>query len=212
MIGKLSGIIDSFHSGYLILDVSGVGYLVYASRRTLGQIGQTGDQVSLLIDTHVREDHIHLYGFSSAQEQEWFRLLTSVQGVGVKAGLAILSVCSPKELVLAISAQDKAIITRADGVGPKLATRIITELKDKVGGMDASDSGIAVSAAPIAAAGGDVTANDVSHDQDAVMALVGLGYGRSEAYNAVMQAKLKANDNSGLQDLIKLSLKELSVE
>ena len=213
MIGKLSGIIDSFYPDHVILDVSGVGYLVYASRHTLTHMGQKGDAVSLLIDTHVREDHIRLYGFSSAEEQQWFRLLTSVQGVGVKAGLAILSACQPQELVLAISAQDKALITRADGVGPKLATRIITELKDKVGSLESFENNLTAatitSSAPANAVGGTTNGE---HDQDAVLALVGLGYARSEAYNAVLQAKKKSNDNGDLQTLIKLSLKELTVE
>lgn len=207
MIGKLSGIIDSFHQGHLIVDVSGVGYLVFASTRTLSQIGQAGDTVSLLIDTHVREDHIHLYGFQNAEEQRWFRLLTSVQGVGVKAGLAILSVCAPQEISLAIAAQDKAPITRADGVGPKLASRILLELKNKVGEVDLSPKAVQVGSSktsePIKAS---------SADQDAVQALIGLGYGRGEAYNAVMQAKAKANDNTNLQELIKVSLKELANE
>lgn len=207
MIGKLSGIIDSFHQGHLIIDVSGVGYSVFASTRTLSQIGQAGDAVSLLIDTHVREDHIHLYGFQNAEEQKWFRLLTSVQGVGVKAGLAILSVCAPQELSLAIAAQDKATITRADGVGPKLASRILLELKNKVGALDLSPKAVQSSAV---ASHEPAKASDI--DQDAVQALIGLGYGRGEAYNAVMQAKLKANDNNDLQDLIKFSLKELANE
>ncbi len=208
MIGKLSGIIDSFHQGYLILDVGGVGYLIFASTRTLSQVGQEGDTASFLIDTHVREDHIHLYGFQNAEEQRWFRLLTTVQGVGVKAGLSILSIASPQELSLAIAAQDKAVITRADGVGPKIASRILLELKNKVGALDfvpkTTQSGT-----------GNTPVNKSSvsdHDQDAVQALIGLGYGRGEAYNAVMQAKSKANDNINLQDLIKSSLKELSSE
>lgn len=207
MIGKLSGIIDSFHEGFLLLDVSGVGYLVFASSRTLSQIGQAGDPASLLIDTHVREDHIHLYGFATAEEQRWFRLLTSVQGVGVKAGMAILSVCSPQEISLAIAAQDKAPITRADGVGPKLASRILLELKGKVASFDLSPPRVHV---------GSQIQSDPKNEpdmlQDAVMALIGLGYGRGEAYSAVQQAKLKANDNHNLQDLIKFSLKELASE
>lgn len=207
MIGKLSGIIDSFHQGHLIVDVSGVGYLVFASTRTLSQIGQAGDTVSLLIDTHVREDHIHLYGFQNAEEQRWFRLLTSVQGVGVKAGLAILSVCSPQEISLAIAAQDKAPITRADGVGPKLASRILLELKNKVVDIDLAPKPVKVGQMQDQA---PIKASDI--DNDAVQALIGLGYGRGEAYSAVMQAKSKANDNVNLQELIKSSLKELANE
>lgn len=204
MIGKLSGIIDSFGSNSLILDVQGVGYEVHASSRTLTSIGQKGDPASLLIDTHVREDAITLFGFASKAEQGWFRLLTSVQGVGAKAGLAILTVCPPDQLALAIASQDQAAIKRADGVGPKLATRIVTELKDKAGKMEITPAVQPVNFKDIAqddsAPGG--------MDQDAVSALINLGYSRSDAYRAVMNAKQKANDN--LQVLIREALKELS--
>ena len=138
MIAKLSGILDSVAQDFLIIDVQGVGYHVFASPRTLSRIGEKGDSVSLLIDTHVREDHIHLFGFADAGEQQWFRLLTSVQGVGAKAGLSILGVCAPDQLAFAIASQDKAALTRADGVGPKLALRILTELKDKAAKIDLS--------------------------------------------------------------------------
>lgn len=205
MIGKLTGIIDSFAEAHLILDVQGVGYLVHASRRTLSRLGQRGEAASLLIDTAVREDAITLYGFIDAAEQQWFRLLTSVQGVGAKAGMAILSVCPPEKIGLAIAAQDKAALTQADGVGPKLAARLLTELKDKA----ASLQGIG-DAAPAARLSSIGEAPEVHSglDHDAVSALVNLGYGRSEAYTAVMRAKEKANDN--LQDLIRLALKEIS--
>lgn len=208
MIGKLTGIIDSFAEGHLILDVRGVGYLVNASRRTLSRLGQKGEAAALLIDTAVREDAITLYGFIDAAEQQWFRLLTSVQGVGAKAGMAILSVCPPEKIGLAIAAQDKAALTQADGVGPKLAARILTELKDKA----ASLQGIGL--APASARPQASTENtaegprDSGLDHDAVSALVNLGYGRSEAYTAVLRAREKANDN--LQDLIRLALKEIS--
>ena len=206
MIGKLSGIIDSFASSSLILDVQGVGYLVNASQRTLGKIGQTGDAASLLIETNVREDAITLYGFADKAEQEWFKLLTSVQGVGAKAGLAILSVCPPEKVSLAIAAQDKAILTQADGVGPKLATRILTELKDKAANMDISSAG---GSAPQSFKDlGAVEEGGSSMDQDAVSALVNLGYARAEAFQAVARAKGESNDN--LQDLIRIALKELS--
>lgn len=205
MIGKLSGIIDSFSSGHLILDVQGVGYLVHASQRTLGRIGQKGEPASLLIETAVREDAITLYGFADAAEQEWFKLLTSVQGVGAKAALAILSVAPPEKVSLAIAAQDKAILTQADGVGPKLATRILAELKDKAANMDLSPKGAGTPAnfKELGAEGGGSTV-----DQDAVSALINLGYARADAYQAVIRAKDKANDN--LQDLIRVALKELS--
>lgn len=205
MIAKLSGILDSVASDSLIIDVNGVGYQVFASGRTLSRVGPAGDPVSLLIDTHVREDHIHLYGFMDAAEQEWCRLLTSVQGVGMRVAMAILSACDPGQLAVAIAAQDSAVLRQADGVGPKLATRIVTELKDKAAKVDLS---------PIKAGKISMKQNPgiPTHDSDsdAVSALVNLGYGRSEAYSAVLQVRKKSNDNNGLQDIIRLALKELS--
>jgi holliday junction DNA helicase RuvA len=216
MIAKLTGIIDSIGENFLILNVAGVGYQVFASARTLSRIGQAGDGASLLIDTHVREDHIHLYGFADAHEQRWFRLLTSVQGVGAKVGMAILSACAPEQLTLAIAAQDKAIVTQADGVGPKLAVRILTELKDKAGKMDLGSAALSLNPSPLReresarSAQGEGT-SDSAHNtnRDAVSALVNLGYGRAEAFTAVGQVALKSNDND-LQTLIRLALKELS--
>jgi Holliday junction DNA helicase RuvA len=205
MIGKLSGIIDSFADNHAILDVNGVGYVVFASRRTLGRIGQPGDPTTLLIDTHVREDHIHLYGFADAAEQKWFRLLTSVQGVGAKVALSILTACPAERLGVIIASQDKAAITSADGVGPKLGVRILTELKDKAGELEKAvpTKGVKYK---------DVANESKGVDQDAVSALINLGYTRSDAYSAVMQARSKANDNEkeNLQTIIRLALKELS--
>lgn len=208
MIAKLTGKIDSFFDGFLILDVNGVGYQVFASGRTCSSIGQKGETVSLLIDTHVREDHIHLFGFQTESEQNWFRLLTSVQGVGAKAALAILNVCPPDKLTLSIAAQDKTALRQADGIGPKIAARIVTELKDKAGKMDLSSDALTVSSGP-AVSSAPMTN---SFDQDAVSALINLGYARSDAYAAVMKAGAKANDNEkdNLQDIIRLALKELS--
>lgn len=202
MIGKLSGIIDSFGSNHLILDVQGVGYHVNASSRTLGALGQVGDPAKLLIDTHVREDAITLYGFASAAEQAWFRMLTSVQGVGAKVGLSILSACPAERLGIVIAAQDRAALTQADGVGPKLAVRILTELKDKAGKLDLGPASLKPSAAQASIS----VENGV--ESDALSALINLGYGRSEAYQAILKAKDKANDN--LQTLIREALKELS--
>jgi Holliday junction DNA helicase RuvA len=205
MIAKLSGILDSVALDSLIIDVNGVGYQVFASSRTLSRIGQKGDPVSLLIDTHVREDHIHLYGFADASEQEWCRLLTSVQGVGMKVALGILGSCPVDKLAFAIAAQDVAVLRQADGVGPKLATRIVTELKDKAAKMDLA----LPKAAKLSTA--KPSANEPGNiEGDAVSALVNLGYARTEAYSAVLQARQKANDNEGLQGLIRLALKELS--
>lgn len=207
MIGKLTGKIDSFGEGYLILDAGGVGYLVQASSRTLGIIGQVGDPVSLLINTQVREDAITLFGFANAEEQYWFKTLTSVQGVGAKVGLSILSALNPSDLSFVIGAQDKAALTRADGVGPKLAIRILTELKDKAGPLPASVSSAVVGKIPKSEA--SATAIQMrSVDQDAVSVLTNLGYSSADAYRAVSAVKAQANDN--LQDIIRLALKELS--
>ena len=207
MIGKLSGIIDSFDTDSLILDVSGVGYVVHASSRTLSSIGQVGDTASLLITTIVREDAFSLYGFADALEKQWFTLLTSVQGVGAKAALAILAVCPADQLGFAVASQDKAAFTRAAGVGPKLATRILTELKDKAGKIEIS----APTTGPLTGKPLE-TSEGSALDQDAVSALTNLGYASSDAYKAVLQAKEKANDNEqeNLQDLIRLALQELS--
>ena len=211
MIGKLSGVIDSFGKDHLVLDVNGVGYLVHASGRTLSRIGQRGDPAALLIITQVREDAITLFGFAEAAEREWFKILTSVQGVGAKVALAILSICPPDRLGFMIAAQDKVALTQADGVGPKLAARILTELKDKAGKVELSPETMSLSKANGVLSTGDKDA-DLQIDQDAVSALTHLGYARTEAFAAVMTAKSKANDNEkgSLQSLIRLALKELS--
>lgn len=210
MIAKLTGILDSVRVDSLILDVNGVGYLVFASRKTLENIGVVGDVISLLIETHVREDHIHLYGFASEGEQEWFGILTKVQGVGVRVGMAILSALSIEEILTAIAAGDKAMISRADGVGPKLAVRILTELKDKVGkfaepiSVAKADGGGGVAMAGAGAEGNGSLTND------AVSALVNLGYGRAEAFTAVMKAIAAVEDDADMNVIIPLALKELS--
>ena len=202
MIAKLTGILDSVGDDWAILDVGGVGYLVFCSTRTLAQLPGTGEAVSFVIETHIREDHIHLYGFLDHAERDWFKLLTTVQGVGAKVGLGIQSVLGPKELSDAILAQDKGMITRAPGVGPKLATRLLTELKDKVGGM--------ASVAPAMA--GAVAANDTDRAamEDAVSALVNLGYRRGDAFGAVTGAMRSIGDDAGVEGLIRAGLKELT--
>lgn len=209
MIAKLSGILDSTSLDMAIIDVGGVGYQVFCSSRTLSACGKKGDPVSLLIDTHVREDHIHLFGFRDAVEQQWFRILTGVQGVGAKVAMSLLSAFPPDRLAQAIAAEDKACITQADGVGPKLALRIITELKDKVEKIFMRPSDVSQTPKPGKAAKSE-SRNTV--DQDAVSALINLGYGRADAFSAVMLVKGKANDNevTSLESLIKLALKELS--
>lgn len=216
MFAKLTGTIDTLFQDSLILDVHGVGYHVFASGRTLGVIGSQGDPTSLLIDTHVREDHIHLYGFASAAERDWFRMLTSVQGVGARSGLSILTTCAPDKLLMAILSGDANALRQADGVGPKLAVRIVTELKSKAQNMSMGSNATVTplpaktkkKSAPVQE---EVAAQpDFSIDQDAVSVLVNLGYGRSEAFSAIMNVRQRANDNPKLEDLIKLALKELA--
>ena len=135
MIARLCGILASIGDDNIVLDVSGVGYLLFCSGRTLAALPSQGEVVELLVSTHVREDHIHLYGFCDNLERDWFKLLTTVQGVGVKVALGMLGVLSPDQLLQPVSIQDKTLITKAPGVGPKFATRIISELKDKIGSI-----------------------------------------------------------------------------
>ena len=203
MIAKLTGLLDSIGEDWAVIDVNGVGYLVFCSTRTLAQLPGRGEAVSFVIETHIREDHIHLYGFLEQAEREWFRLLTTVQGVGAKVGLGILSVLAPKDLSDAILAQDKGMITRAPGVGPKLATRLLTELKDKVGGL------AEFAPPPAAVAAEDGTAARGSFD-DAVSALVNLGYQRGAAFGAVSGAMRSIGDDAPVEDLIRAGLKDLT--
>lgn len=213
MIAKLTGTIDKILDNAFIIDVNGVGYLVYASSTTLRKIGGKGANVSIMIETHVREDHIHLYGFADAQEKEWFQILCTVQGVGTKVALAILSINEPSDLIMSIAAGDKAVVQQADGVGPKLATRIITELKEKAAKM--SLGGPSPSGAQGGAAlgnGGDVSAQIGGHGmaQDAVSALVNLGYGQTEAFKAIREILSNDNAPSDVGTLIREGLKALS--
>lgn len=237
MIAKLRGIVDFIGEDSLILDVNGVGYLVFASRRTLSMLPARGGDAGLMIETHVREDHIHLYGFADNAEKQWFSLLTTVQGVGAKVALALLSVLTPTDLLRAIAAQDTTALCRAPGIGPKVATRIVGELKDKaaklnlgpVAGPTPQGAGDAPaktsskskkSAKPsgdaTGAAGGDrdgdgePVVDDSVVLADAVSALVNLGYGRSEAFGAVGRAAQQAGDDKSIDTLIRLGLKELS--
>jgi holliday junction DNA helicase RuvA len=203
VIAKLTGILDSTATDSLVIDVGGVGYLVFCSGRTLGRQGSAGASVTLLIETHVREDYIHLYGFADAAERDCFRLLTTVQGVGSRMALALLGVLSPDELMQAIVAKDKTSLTRASGVGPKLAGRIIAELADKVTGM-ALEPAVAAAISTSAGAAGPIA--------DAVSALVNLGYRRAEAFGAVAQAAQQLGPNAGIDALIRAGLKELSAK
>lgn len=199
MIAKLRGTLDSLGDGWAVVDVGGVGYLVYCSSGTLAGLPGPGNAVTLTIETVVREDHIHLYGFTSTAEREWFRLLQTVQSVGARLALAILGTLPADELANCIAAQDKAGITRAPGVGPKLAARILAELKDKAPDMPGAP---AVDRAA-GTGGGDANA-------DAVAALVNLGYRPTEAYGAVSGAARTLGTEAPVEALIKAGLKELA--
>lgn len=205
MIAKLTGVLDRRDHGAVVIDVRGVGYLVFVSARTAERLGPVGSSVNLQIETHVREDHIHLFGFADKEEQACFRLLQTVQGVGSKAALSILSVLSADSVFTAIAAQDKTLLTRADGVGPKLAQRVVNELKDKTAALMMAET-----ARPMAANGG--TASFAPGDGligDAVSALVNLGYGRAEAFAAVAAAA-QVHGSTDLENLITAGLKELA--
>ncbi len=202
MIGKLKGRIDSTDEDSLILDVGGVGYHVFCSGRTLASIGGTGDFAELIIETHVREDHIHLFGFPNVFERDWFRLLTTVQGVGVKMGMAILNSFSPEQLTTAIAAKDVKALTSISGVGPKLAERLATELKSKVSKMPVS--GLVIHD------GKKMPLPAPSLSEDAISALVSLGYNRSDAFSAIGRAAQKLGEKAALDGLIKEGLKELA--
>jgi Holliday junction DNA helicase RuvA len=205
MIGKLTGRIDTSAEDHVIVDVGGVGYMVFASAKTLSALPDAGGLATLLIETHVREDHIHLYGFASVAERSWFRTLTTVQGVGVKMALAILSVFTPEQLINAIAAQDKKALTSVSGVGPKLAERIATELKSHVAKMS-----VAGYQFPTPTTGTSKTkAASGTLVEDAISALVHLGYARTEAFTAVMRVQ-QALPEAKLDVLIKDSLRELA--
>lgn len=198
MIGKLKGIIDFIGDDHLIIDVSGVGYLVFASSRTLGSIGEKGAAAQLFIETHVREDHIHLYGFASQEEKQWFGILQTVQGVGAKLSLAILSALAPAEIANAITLQDKSTLNKVSGVGPKLAVRLLTELKDKVGALPTS---------AIQAVAKNSCGSEKSVINDAVSALTNLGITKLDAFVAVNKV---ANDDMPLSEIITKALKEVA--
>ncbi len=209
MIARLKGIIDDIGPDWLVIDVSGVGYLVHCPARTIAALPGQGMPTELHIETQVREDQIALYGFADARERECFRLLTTVQGVGAKVALAILGTLSPDQLVEAILAQDKAQLSRADGVGPRLAARLLTELKDRIltvaGGLQVvSADQQAPAEAPIAAVG-----EPEGIAADAISALVNLGYGRAEAFGAVSRARRAPGEADSLEALIPAALREL---
>jgi Holliday junction DNA helicase RuvA len=202
VIGKLKGIVDSIATDHLLLDVGGVGYLVFASSRTLSRLPGEGEATSLLIDTHVREDHIHLYGFASEEERQSFRVLLTVQGVGTRLALAILSAFDAATLAQAIAMEDTKLLTRANGVGAKLASRMVTELKGKL------DTGW--QSAPVMQTGSATAPHTTDRVvQDAVSALEHLGYGKSESLNAVQRAHAE-HPTHALERLIPEALRQLA--
>ncbi len=204
MIGKLKGVIDSYGEDYVIVDVHGVGYQVHCSARTLQALPAQGEAAALAIETHVREDQIRLFGFTSDIEREWFRLLQTVQGVGVRVALAVLSTLKPSELANAIALRDKAAIARTPGVGAKVAERIVTELKDKTPAFSDIDPAVVRLSA-------DVDENRGPQPvRDAVSALVNLGYGQPQAAAAIAAASREAGEGADTAKLIRFGLKELA--
>ncbi|HWV21160.1 MAG TPA: Holliday junction branch migration protein RuvA [Devosia sp.] len=204
MIGKLKGLVDSFGDDWVLIDCGGVCYEVHCSTRTLQSLPRVGEAAVVFIETILREDLIRLFGFASEAEKSWFLLLTTVQGVGARVALAILSVLSPAELSSAIALQDKAMVGRANGVGPKLAVRIVTELKGKVpaiGGIDAGTLGLQT------AIGEGVARSNVA---DAVSALTNLGYSSAQASASLARVVAREGDDTATEKLIRLGLRELS--
>ena len=194
MIARLTGILAESASDHAVIDVGGVGYLVQASSRTLNLFGPVGSSVMVFTEMQVREDAMTLFAFGSVSERDWFRLLTSVQGVGGRVALSILSVLDSDALNRAISAQDKAMVARANGVGPKLAERIVRELKDKVGVLTFGGSSL-----PLAG----IT-------QDAVSALINLGFRPAEASASVAKADEELGVGANLDALVRLALRKAS--
>jgi Holliday junction DNA helicase RuvA len=203
VIGKLKGIIDTYGEDFVIVDVSGVGYLVHCSARTLQALPALGEAVTLAIETHVREDQIKLFGFLSDVEREWFRLLQTVQGVGTKVALAVLSTLKPAELASAIAMRDKATVQRSPGVGAKVAERIVTELKDKAPAYTDLDPAV------MRLSGQLEEKRAPRPVTDAVSALVNLGYGQPQAAAAIAAASRSAGEGAETKQLIRLGLKEL---
>jgi Holliday junction DNA helicase RuvA len=204
MIGKLKGVIDSYGEDNVILDVGGVGYLVHCSARTLQMLPQPGEAATLAIETHVREDQIRLFGFTTDHEREWFKLLQTVQGVGAKVALAVLGTMKVSELAEAIAMRDKAAVARTPGVGPKVAERIVTELKDKVPKFTSLDP------AAVQLSGALEENRAPRPIADAVSALVNLGYGQPQAAAAIAAAARNAGEGADTAALIRQGLKELA--
>lgn len=203
MIGKLKGVVDEIDDDHLIIDVHGVGYLVFASPRVLGSLPAVGEAVTLYIETQVREDAIRFFGFLTKLEQEWFRLLQNVQGVGAKVALALLGTLAPSDLANAIALRDIAMVSRAPGIGKKVAERIVTELKNKVPTFIADENNIQLKQE----LGDGVASQAIT---DSISALSNLGYSRDQAANAVAAALRLAGNEADSATLIRFGLKELS--
>lgn len=204
MIGKLKGLIDSYGEDYVLLDVGGVGYQVHCSARTLQHLPSPGEAAVLSIETYVREDQIKLFGFRTDQEREWFRLLQTVQGVGAKVALAVLGTLAPADLANAIALRDKAAVARTPGVGPKVAERIVAELRDKAPAFANVDPAV------VHLAGAVDEQRAPRPVADAISALVNLGYGQPQAAAAIASASRSAGETAETAQLIRLGLKELS--
>jgi Holliday junction DNA helicase RuvA len=204
MIGKLKGVIDSYGEDNVVLDVGGVGYLVHCSARTLQMLPAPGEAAILSIETHVREDQIKLFGFTTDIEREWFRLLQTVQGVGAKVALSVLGTMKVSELATAVAMRDKASVARAPGVGPKVAERIVTELKDKAPKFTALDPAV------VQLSGALEEKRAPQPVADAVSALVNLGYGQPQAAAAIAAAARNAGEGADTASLIRHGLKELA--
>lgn len=204
MIGKLRGIIDSYGEDTVVIDAHGVGYLVHCSARTLQVLPPAGEAATLSIETWVREDQIRLYGFATDREREWFRLLTGIQGVGAKVALAVLSTLKIADLANAVALGDKSQVARAPGVGPKLAQRIVVELKDKAPAFASVDPNV------IRLAGEVAEKRAPQPVSDAVSALVHLGYGEIQASSAIAAAVRAAGEGATTEALIRHGLRELA--
>jgi holliday junction DNA helicase RuvA len=204
MIGKLKGVIDSYGENSVIVDVNGVGYEVHCSARTMQELPGIGQPAALSIETHVREDQIRLFGFVTEIEREWFRLLQTVQGVGVKVALAVLGTLKPAELASAIAMRDKAMVARTPGVGPKVAERIVTELKDKAPAYTNIDPAL------VRLSGAVDEKRAPAPVTDAVSALVNLGYAQAQAAAAIAAASRSAGEGAEATTLIRLGLRELA--
>lgn len=200
MIGKLKGIVDDIGEDCVLVDVQGVCYLVHCSNRTLSEVGKCGEACTLFIETYVREDQFKLFGFTNAFEREWFLLLQTVQGIGAKLALAVQSMFTPGQLATLISLQDKATLSKAQGVGPKAAERIVLELKNKIP-RDLGDTGNAIT---------QITAGPSTPVAQAISAIANLGYSKDQAVHAVSIAHNEAGPEADNVKLIRLALRELS--